>query len=191
MDKHEHFDELKLLARKEAFCGYRFCPLCGQPMVIREVDGRKRMACADTACGFVHYQNPVPAAGAFIVRNDEVLMVKRAHPPRVGWWCFPAGFMEWQEHPEQTAIREVAEETGLQVRLTSFLNVYVGTDDPRTNAVLILYLAEVIGGELRAADDALEVRFFGFNELPENIAFESHRRALEDYSQRFRPSRDA
>ena len=93
--------------------------------------------------------------------------------------------MEWTEHPEQTAIRELKEETGLDIKLNGFFEVYSGQDDPRLNAVLILYLAEITGGELTANDDAQEVRFFGFNELPEKIAFASHRQALADYADRY------
>ena len=123
-----------------------------------------------------------------MVVNDEILLVKRAHPPKVGWWCIPAGFMEWQEHPSETAVRELEEETGLRVKLTSFFEVYSGTDDPRSNAVLMLYLADVEGGELRAADDAEEVRFFPFDRLPDKIAFQAHNQALADYQRRYRQS---
>ena len=48
-------------------------------------------------------------------------------------------------------------------------------------AVLILYLATIIDGTLQAGDDAEEVRYFSFDELPEKIAFESNRQALADY----------
>ena len=94
--------------------------------------------------------------------------------------------MEWNEHPRQTALREIKEETGLEVELTSFFEVYSGNDDPRSNAILILYLARVTGGELHAADDAQEVKFFSFDSLPEKIAFESHFQALKDYNERIR-----
>jgi len=187
-NKHNDFDfdEEKLFKRKEANCGYRYCPLCGRPMVAEEVEGSRRMRCQDKNCGYVYYHNPIPAAGAIIVQNDRVLLVKRAHPPRIGWWCLPAGFMEWNEHPMQTAVREVAEETGLSIEPTSFFEVYSGNDDPRTNAVLMLYLADVIGGTLKASDDALEAQYFSFESLPEEVAFESHRQALADYVRRFR-----
>jgi 8-oxo-dGTP diphosphatase len=178
------FDDDQLFKLKEQHCGYRICPRCGTTLVERELDGRRRPACPDPHCHFVFYQNPVPAAGAIIVEDNRVLMVKRAHPPRVGWWCLPAGFMEWHEHPTQTAVREIREETGLDIELTSFFEVYSGTDDPRVNAVLMLYLAKRIGGRLEANDDALEVRFFGFDELPDEIAFASHRQALADYRRR-------
>jgi len=185
-DKHKNFDADKLFARKANHCGFMFCPLCGSKLVETEIEHRPRMKCPDEKCNYVFYQNPVPAAGAVIVDNDRVLMVKRAHPPKLGWWCFPAGFMEWDEHPEQTTVREVKEETGLDVELISFFEVYNGHDDPRNNAILLLYLARVVGGELMAADDAEEVRYFSFDELPEKIAFESHIRALKDYNERYR-----
>lgn len=188
-DKYENFDPDKLFHRKNHHGGYQFCPLCGKPLLRGEIEGGTRMHCPDKTCGFIFYQNPIPAAGAIIVENDSVLLVKRAHPPRIGWWCLPAGFMEWSEHPTQTAVREVREETGLDIRLNSLFEVYTGVDDPRSNAVLILYLADRVGGSLQASDDAQDVQFFPFTELPQEIAFESHRRAFQDYSRRFRTKR--
>ncbi len=185
-DKYDRFDEEMLFRRKEEMCGYKFCPLCRSDLKAETIDGHQRMACTNPACDFVFYQNPVPAAGAVIVEDDKILLVRRAHPPKVDWWCIPAGFMEWNEHPSQTAVREVEEETGLKIKLGGFFEVYSGKDDPRNNAVLMLYLGEVIGGEMKASDDASEVRFFGFDELPDKIAFESHHQALADYTARFR-----
>lgn len=185
-ERHDSFDPARLMARKKRHCGYKFCPLCGSTLVEAVLDGHHRLTCPSESCDFVFYQNPVPAAGAIIVQDDSILLVKRAHPPRIGWWCIPAGFMEWDEHPTQTAVRELEEETGLKVRLTQFFEVYSGNDDPRTNALLILYLADIAGGEMCASDDAEEVRFFSFDQLPADIAFEAHRQALADYTARFR-----
>ncbi|UCD63767.1 MAG: NUDIX hydrolase [Candidatus Zixiibacteriota bacterium] len=185
-DKHRNFDDARLFKRKEEMCGYKFCPLCRSDLTPQEVDGRKRMVCTNRECDFIFYQNPVPAAGAVIVRDDKVLMVRRAHPPKVDWWCLPAGFMEWNEHPGETAVREIEEETGLKIKLTSFFEVYSGNDDPRNNAVLMLYLADVVGGEIQPSDDASEVRYFSFDHLPDKIAFISHRQALADYVRRYR-----
>ncbi len=185
-DKHANFDEKKLFERKEHHCGFRFCPLCGRGLEEGPRDGRLRVFCPDNECGYVFYQNPIPAAGAILVENDQILLVKRAHPPRIGWWCIPAGFMEWQEHPSETAVRELEEETGLKIKLNSFFEVYTGLDDPRSNAVLMLYLADILGGEMRAADDALDVRWWSLDAPPDKIAFESHTRALADYNRRVR-----
>jgi 8-oxo-dGTP diphosphatase len=185
MTQHPPFDEATLFARKNNFMGFRFCPLCATALKPADLDGRTRLRCPAPDCGYIFYQNPIPAAGAVIVEDNRILMVKRAHPPKIGWWTLPAGFMEWDEHPTQTAVRELKEETGLDVRLTDFFEVYSGSDDCRNNAILILYLAERIGGTLVAGDDASEVRFFGFDELPDRIAFESHRRALAYYQEKY------
>ncbi|PKK84671.1 MAG: NUDIX hydrolase [candidate division Zixibacteria bacterium HGW-Zixibacteria-1] len=178
-------DEKALFERKGKFLGYRFCPRCSGDLNMEMIDGRDRLRCLNDKCDFIYYHNPIPAAGAIVVEEGKILLVKRAVMPRVGWWCIPAGFMEWSEHPSQTAVREVQEETGLEIRLESLFEVYSGNDDPRMNAVLILYLGRKIGGRLAPADDAQDVRFFGFDELPEKIAFISHHQALADYRERF------
>jgi len=136
------------------------------------------MACP--RCGFIAYRNPVPACGVIVMRSGEVLLAKRAHEPRRGSWGIPAGFMEYGEHPERTAVREAKEETGLIVRLSGLFGVYAGRDDPRTRAVLILYRAKIVRGRLKAGDDASEVGFFALDRLPKPIAFRAHREALGD-----------
>lgn len=162
--------------------GYQWCPRCRHELTISEVEDMVRPHC--TQCGFVFYQNPAPAAGAVIVEDGRILLVKRSVAPARGDWCIPAGFMEWTEHPQQTAIRELREETGLEISITSIFDIFMGMDDPRTHAVLILYHASIIGGEMTAGDDADEVRFFGFDDLPGNIAFQAHRDALALYRKR-------
>jgi ADP-ribose pyrophosphatase YjhB (NUDIX family) len=157
---------------------YRHCPRCTAELVALDDHGLARPSCP--RCGFIHYRNPVPAAGVIIVEDGAVLLVKRKYAPRVGAWCIPAGFMEYGETPERAAVREAAEETGLRCRLTGLFGVYAGFDDPRVRAVLILYTARRAGGRLAAGDDATEVRFFPLSKLPRAIAFEAHRQALEE-----------
>jgi ADP-ribose pyrophosphatase YjhB (NUDIX family) len=131
-------------------------------------------------CGFIAYRNPAPACGVLLMRHGRVLMARRAHEPRRDAWGIPAGFMEYGEHPEATAVREVLEETGLRIRLTGLFGVYAGRDDPRTRAVLILYRGKETGGTLKAGDDASEVAFFPLDRLPRPLAFQAHREALGD-----------
>ncbi len=163
--------------------GYKFCPRCRTELTISEIEEKVRPHCL--ACGFVYYLNPTPAAGAMVVREGSILLVKRSIEPRFGDWCIPAGFMEWTEHPAQTAVRELREETGYSIRVHKIFDIFFGMDDPRTHAVLILYLAEIIGGEMRPGDDASEVEFFHFDNLPKNIAFQAHRDALALYRTRY------
>jgi 8-oxo-dGTP diphosphatase len=162
---------------------YRYCPRCRLELVIEEVEDKVRPHCR--SCGFIYYQNPTPAAGAVIVRDGRILMVRRSIDPGKGDWCIPAGFMEWTEHPQQTAVREIKEETGLDIRISGIFDIFMGMDDPRTHAVLILYTADIVGGELKAGDDATEVRYFSFEEIPNNIAFQAHRDALALYRRRY------
>ncbi len=122
----------------------------------------------------------MPAAGVVLLRAAEVLLVRRRYEPRARAWCLPAGFMEYGETPERCAVRELAEETGIDARLTGLYGVYAGFDDPRSRAVLILYTAERIGGRLRPGDDAIAARYFPISRLPRSIAFASHRQALRE-----------
>lgn len=162
---------------------FRFCPLCGKALVERRLENRTRTVCA--SCEFVHYRNPVPAAGVILVEGGNVLLVKRKFEPREGMWTLPAGFVEADEDAAACAIRETKEETNLDVEISRLFNVYSAFDDPRTTVVLILYLGRRTGGELKCGDDASDARFFGLGDLPSEIAFRAHRWALSDIQKEY------
>jgi 8-oxo-dGTP diphosphatase len=93
----------------------------------------------------------------------------------------PAGFVEYGDTAADTAIREVAEETQLEVEPTGLRGLYFGADDPRDAAHLAVYDARIVGGRPQPGDDACAVAFFKPNELPEQIAFQAHRQAIADW----------
>src|SRR5262249_17451269 len=124
------------------------------------------------------------AGGVILVETGRVLLVKRRWDPRAGTWCIPSGFMEAGETPEQSAVRELEEETGVIAQLTGLFGVYAGFDDPRVRSVLILYTGVATGGELRAGDDAIELGWFPLDALPDDLAFASHRQALAELIER-------
>ena len=157
----------------------RFCPQCGTEMTAIEREGRLRPVCP--ACGYIHYVNPVVAAGALVERDGEVLLVRRGVAPGRGRWGLPAGYAEAGESPEQTAARETLEETGAQVELGDLLGVYAFSEVDQPGGVLVLYAARMIGGTVRPGDDATDARFFGARELPD-LAFSTHRHALAQWS---------
>jgi 8-oxo-dGTP diphosphatase len=114
---------------------------------------------------------PLVGVGAIIIEGDRVLLVKRAHPPIQGQWSIPGGVLEVGEMVREAAVREAREETGLMVEPGELLGVYDRIlRDPgqrvQYHYVLIDFLCRPVGGELLAASDAAEVRWFGREELP-------------------------
>jgi ADP-ribose pyrophosphatase YjhB (NUDIX family) len=153
-----------------------FCPCCGAPMTDRFVFGRTRRAC--TACGFVFFREPKLAVGALVEQDGRVLLVRRAVDPKLGYWCLPAGYVEYDEGPVEAALREVKEETGLVVRVTGLMAAFHVRSDPRGMGIILIYCAVPEGGTLAPGDDASEARFFAPEELPHKLAFASTRRVL-------------
>jgi 8-oxo-dGTP diphosphatase len=114
---------------------------------------------------------PLVGVGAIIIEESRVLLVKRAHPPLQAQWSIPGGVLEVGELVREAAVRETREETGLMVEPSDLLGVYdriLRTPEKRVqyHYVLIDFLCRRVGGELAAADDAAEVRWFTHDELP-------------------------
>lgn len=156
---------------------YSFCPKCASNLILQIIDHHERLVCS--GCGFVFYQNSKPCVGALILDGRNLLLVKRAEEPFKGYWDIPGGFLEAGEHPEAGALREILEETGLQIELGRllgiFMDVYTTTGDPTLN---LFYTAVVTGGEARAGSDANGLQWFDLDALPEQIAFRSAHEVL-------------
>lgn len=158
---------------------FGFCRACGAPLVEKLIEDRPRSVC--TACGKIHWRNAKPCAGVLVIRNGKVLLVRRAVPPFQGAWDIPGGFCEAEEHPAETAIREVREETGLEVELTGLLGIWIDRygEDETLN---IFYLARPLNRELRVGDDAGGAAWFSRRALPSRIAFASGIQALRAWA---------
>ncbi|HZR57788.1 MAG TPA: NUDIX hydrolase [Terriglobales bacterium] len=123
---------------------------------------------------------PLVGIGAIIVEDGRVVLIKRGHSPLLGEWSIPGGMLELSESMRQAAVREAQEETGLVVEATELLGVFdriVRDDDGRTlyHYVLIDFLCRRVSGELKAAGDADDARWFTREEagklpLPEDTA---------------------
>ena len=155
---------------------FAYCPRCRAGMDRRIAGGLRRPVCPD--CGFVQYLNPAPGAGVILLRAGKVCLVQRKFEPKGGQWTLPTGFMEWDETIEETAVREVLEETGLRVRLTGLFAAETGILPPDQPVLVVFYTAEENGGTLQAGDDAAQVGFYAWDEFPGPIAFGAHRRVL-------------
>ena len=115
---------------------------------------------------------PLIGVGAIIIDRGRALVVRRATEPLKGEWSIPGGVLELGETLRTGVVREAKEETGLDVVPVEVLEVYdriVADADGRTryHYVLIDYLCELAGGELRAASDVSEVRWITEAELRE------------------------
>lgn len=112
--------------------------------------------------------------------RNRLLLVKRGVAPRQGMWCLPGGFMETGETPEQTAVRELQEETGLTGRINTLIGATTSPGTLYESILVIGYLVTRFSGSAMAGDDASDVNFFKKDHLPD-IAFESHHSFIRLY----------
>ncbi len=121
---------------------------------------------------------PVLTVDAVIkLERQGIVFVRRRNPPFQHWWALPGGMVEIGETVEEALVREVEEETGLQVHPFHLIGVFSNpTRDPRGHTVSIAFQAEVLGGTIKAGSDAIQVKLF--QTWPKQIAFD-HRLILE------------
>ena len=125
------------------------------------------------------HELPVPAVGVVCLRGDEVLLIRRGKPPRMGEWSLPGGRIEPGERAVDAALRELLEETGVAARITGLLDVVDGIfPEAGRHYVLIDYAAEWLSGEPVAGDDALEARFAPLDQVEALIDWSETRRII-------------
>jgi ADP-ribose pyrophosphatase YjhB (NUDIX family) len=157
---------------------FKFCPRCATPLNLEERFGKMRPVCP--ACGWIHFVDPKVAAAALVVQDGRVLLVRRVNEPFRGLWTLPAGFVNGGENPAEAAERECLEETGLSVRVRRVYDIVPGREHPRGADFVIVYQAEVLGGEMKADDDADAVEWFDRLHLPP-LAFLATKKVLQSF----------
>lgn len=135
---------------------------------IREMVGKKKVI--------------LTAAAAIIVKDDKILLQRRSDNNA---WSLVGGIMELDENFSQCAIREVKEETGLDVALDYLVGIYHHYDmewvsGDKAHIICAVYKADIISGEPRIDEESLELRYFSKDEIP-YIAADDQRHAVEEY----------
>ncbi|MFY9329665.1 MAG: NUDIX hydrolase [Georgfuchsia sp.] len=122
----------------------RYCPRCAQTLVDLALAGRERRACPDPACGWVHWDNPLPVVAAIVEHLDSAnrILLARNRAWEKVFFGLITGFVERGESAEQAVAREVKEEVGLDTTATSLVGVY---DFQRKNELIIAYHVKARG----------------------------------------------
>ena len=162
---------------------FRYCPVCGSVHFVE--NNFKSKKCRD--CDFVYYFNPASATAIFITNGvGELLVVSRAKEPAKGSFDLPGGFVDLYETAEEAIIREVKEETGLQISSPEYLfslpNIYSYSGfDVHTVDLFYQQSIDTFSG-LQAGDDAESIFFLPQNKIqPEKFGLHSIRQAVEKW----------
>ncbi len=115
-------------------------------------------------------KQPIIGVGAVIIKDGKILLEKRKNEPGKGKWSIPGGLVELGETIEQTAIREVKEETGLEVEKPEHIDVVDNVvrdenGEVQYHFVIIDCFVKLKGGTLEARSDAEELRWVAFDEV--------------------------
>lgn len=163
----------------------KYCPRCAGPLEERRLPDEQLLQPVCTRCGQVLWQNPKPTVSALITRQQErqgpveVLLVRRARPPREDCWDCPGGFVDPDEHPEDALRRELREELGVRASIGPLLGIYMDRyGDEGESTLNIYYRVPTVAGTPTAASDVGTAAWFRLDDLPSPLAFGNNRQAL-------------
>ena len=153
----------------------RFCQRCGNALSEKRIEQKSRPYCP--SCGHIVFLDPKVAAVVLASKDSKLVLVRLAVEPELGRWSFPSGYVDRGEAVEDAAVREVKEETGLDVRLRCLVGLYSSTANP---IVLAVYAADVTGGSMRPGHDTQDVALYSPDELP-SLPFPHDDQILADW----------
>lgn len=155
---------------------YKYCPFCKEKLK----DNKEFYFCPK--CKKTIYKDfAYVGVGMVFVKNNKVLLSKRAFEPRKGIYDIIGGFLKEDEYPEVGIIREVKEETKLDVKVERILGIYRDSygiyDEPTIN---IIYIGKILKGKMKPCDDINELRWFDLKDTEKLETFKNVKEALSD-----------
>lgn len=157
-----------------------YCPKCRTDLDKRTIDGLPRMYCP--GCGFIQYLNPLPGISVMIEKNSKILIGKRSSQSvQSHKWCLPCGFIEHHENYLDAAHREVYEETGLRITITSLVNVFSNHLSPVLHSIVPVLTAEIISGNLKPGDDIVDLKWLSADDPFPDMAFDADQFIIGKY----------
>lgn len=156
-----------MLSRGMEDCVPRHCAGCGGRLQFSS-GPNPRLVCE--LCHQVTYRSPAVGVAVVIASADRVLLGRRARGPYAGQWCFPCGYVEWDEDIRVAARREMIEETGLIVEIGDVCAVHSNFHDRAKQTVGVWFWGTITGGTLCAGDDLDQVAYHSVT-APPMLAF--------------------
>ena len=156
----------------------KYCPYCSAVIITKKEGDVLREYCP--VCKVFFYDNPLPVVSCILMKEREVLLVKRGNPPYKGKWCLPSGFAETGESIQAAALRELEEETGLQGKITGLVDAGSTKNSFYGDLIFHTFEVEPTGGILKAGDDAVAVKYFPIHKTPV-LAFKSNTEAINTF----------
>jgi ADP-ribose pyrophosphatase YjhB (NUDIX family) len=158
---------------------WKVCPRCGG-----ELESHDGASVECTACGFRHYASSKPTASGLVLDDEgRILLARRAVEPDRGKWDLPGGFLGEGEDPRDALVRELREETSLDVEPERFFDVVVdryGDGEDAQYTLNLYWVCRVAQGDPEPADDVEELEWFTRDDLPptDELAFRNNAAVL-------------
>jgi len=163
-----------------AIAELRYCPRCGARCIPTSSVRHRQLKCSK--CGFSLYQNPSPGVVVLIIDDDMILLGERDTKVFMGGkWSLPGGFIEFDEDFLSSAHREIMEETGLSIKIISIMSVVSNFFSPDLHTLVIVLLAQKMGGILQPGDDIVKLEWFPLPGPFPFMAFEADTHIINKY----------
>lgn len=155
---------------------FNFCYSCGGTLTKGEPYDPQQC----TSCKMHVFHNSKPCSGVFIFHENKVLLIKRGIEPKYGTWDVPGGFGTVLELPEDIAIREAKEETGLDIKLGQLIHTEVDDyGDTGHKTLNFYYIATSDSSHAVATDDAMQVEWVEIHKLQREYGFITAKNAAD------------